>query len=199
MIRYNGFDIPTTSIDGVTYLDFNMFLLCHRNFSGRCDITYEAAKLPKNTWIKVKKYKDKRNVQYYINGKGLLDFIQRSISMVYSEKKGLVEQMLSNKMIQNMPIELYKRNEIIQLDALKDFFSVYHKKVESQVPCGQYIIDFVIDSYAIEYDENDHRSYDGVKEKERESIIINAGYKIIRISDKNSHFKNLAIVSREII
>lgn len=70
-----------------------------------------------------------------------------------------------------------------------EFYNIIHKilgkynKIEKQVHCGTYYIDFVInDTIAIEIDENGHSHYDQEKEKNRELFLRNSGYEIYRFN-----------------
>jgi hypothetical protein len=191
MINYNGLGIPIKEINNEKYVDFNYFLLAHRNYSGNCVISYEIKKLPENTWIKEKKG---RNVSYYVNGYGVLDFVQRSISMQVSLKKSIVEQLVSHGMIEDKKIMYFVRKEISFLDSLSKYMSVFNLDVGSQVRCGDYLIDFVIGKTAIEYDENDHAAYNKILEQNRSDFIKSIGFNLIRLSDKKSDIENIAIL-----
>jgi very-short-patch-repair endonuclease len=58
-----------------------------------------------------------------------------------------------------------------------------HNKIEKQVQCGKYFIDFVInDKIAIEIDENGHKDYDVLNEIKRERAIKAKGYKLLRFN-----------------
>jgi hypothetical protein len=192
MITYNGIDIPITVIKNKKYINFNYWMLCHRNFNGKCIVTYEIRKLPVGTWEVVKKG---RNVTYYVDGTGVIDFIQRSISMPITIKKDIIEQLKQDGMIDKTTcITYYARKEISFYSDLIDFMSVFGKKVLSQVICDGFLIDFVIEKYAIEYDENGHEAYNKEKEIKRAETIVKNGYKLIRVIDKNTNIKNIAII-----
>ena len=56
-----------------------------------------------------------------------------------------------------------------------------YNKIEKQVRCSNYRIDFVINNFiAIEIDENGHRGYDSEDEIKREKHIKNSGYELMR-------------------
>lgn len=58
-----------------------------------------------------------------------------------------------------------------------------YNKIEKQVKCDKYFIDFVInDNIAIEVDENGHASYNKENEIKRETMLINNGYKVFRFN-----------------
>lgn len=63
-------------------------------------------------------------------------------------------------------------------ESLKDLF-----EIQTQVYCGNYRLDFVVDdNLVIECDEFGHSNYNSTKEKIRESYIKSKGYKIIRFN-----------------
>lgn len=98
--------------------------------------------------------------------------------------------------IKHNEIKNYKfHQKMMELYTSKDFIKKYEKemsflihsifdkfhKIEEQVPCGDYYIDFVIDNkLAIECDENDHHYYDKNKEIDREKFIRKSGFEVIR-------------------
>lgn len=191
MIKINGLDLPIKVIDEKKYINFNYFLLAHRNYSGIRGMPYEIKKLPQNTWVKEKSGK---NVTYYVNGLGVLDFIQRAISMRTSQKKFLIEQLIDNQMIEKTEFMYFVRREISFLDSLSKFMGFFGYEVNHQVRCERYLIDYVIGNFAIEYDENDHLSYNNEEEKKRADFIKSKGFELIRVSDKKSDIENIAII-----
>ncbi len=54
-------------------------------------------------------------------------------------------------------------------------------------------------SFVIEYDENNHKGYDQIKEKEREMAIRQLGYDIIRIDDKLNPVESASCVYHKIM
>lgn len=63
---------------------------------------------------------------------------------------------------------------------IHSIFDKFHK-IEEQVSCGGYYIDFVIDNkLAIECDENNHCYYDKNKEIDREKFLRKSGYEVMR-------------------
>lgn len=66
----------------------------------------------------------------------------------------------------------------------------YHK-IDQQLVCGKYKIDFVIDDcIAIECDENNHSSYDKDDEIKREQYIISNGFVLFRYNTNDNNMLN---------
>ena len=66
-------------------------------------------------------------------------------------------------------------------------FDEFHK-IDEQVCCEKYKIDFVIDDYlAIECDEDGHSNYNQQEEIKREKCIISNGYKILRYDTRENN------------
>ena len=60
-----------------------------------------------------------------------------------------------------------------------------YNKIDKQVRCGEYSIDYVINNgIAIEIDENGHEAYSKENEMIRELFILNSGYKLFRYNTK---------------
>lgn len=105
--------------------------------------------------------------------------------------------------IKHNEIKNYKfHQKMMELYTSKDFIKKYEKemsflihgifdkfhKIDEQVSCGKYYIDFVIDDkLAIECDENNHSSYDKNIEKDRENFLKQNGYEIMRYNTKNNN------------
>lgn len=91
------------------------------------------------------------------------------------------------------------RSEIAFKRDLIDFCNVMGWSVECQYKMGPYFIDFLINGlYAVEYDENDHSNYDMQSEWIRDQMIQDKGFKLIRLSDKNSNATNVALIVKTI-
>ena len=72
-----------------------------------------------------------------------------------------------------------------------------YNNVESQVRCGKYKIDFVINNHiAIECDENGHSCYDLNNEIKREKYIKSQGYVVFRYDTRE---RNMLSFMAEII
>lgn len=93
------------------------------------------------------------------------------------------------------------RNEIEFIKLLKDFLDEYNIKHTQQYKVDKYRIDLYLPKLkiAIEFDENEHRYYSYEAQEYREQYIKqNLNCKFIRINDKDSYGKNLAIITKEI-
>lgn len=93
-------------------------------------------------------------------------------------------------------------NELLRLNTNQAFIKKYERelgflihsvfdefyKVEDQVLCGKYLIDFVINgNIAIECDENGHSCYNQEKEHKREEYLKRSGYSILRYDTRKNN------------
>jgi len=132
-----------------------------------------------------------RNSGSYINTNGVSEIMAFSFIMTHYDKKRIIEE-LQFKLNEKINIVAFSTTfESNFMGYLQEFFSGFGAyTLKSQIGIGHYIVDALIDdSIIVEYDENNHNSYDKQKEKERSDYLIGSGYSIIRVSDRDSvHF-----------
>lgn len=90
-------------------------------------------------------------------------------------------------------LQLYTQNDYVKKYEkelgflIHSVFDKFHK-IEEQVRCGKYLIDFVIDNtIAIECDEYGHSHYSQKKEQKREEYIKGCGYSILRYDTRKNN------------
>ena len=124
-------------------------------------------------------------------------------SLSHQEKANDFSQWLLNISNTNENIKVINsRNEIEFMRLLKDFLEEYNIKYIQQYEFEKYRIDLYLPKLkiAIEYDEEGHKYYSYESQEYREKYIKQKlGCKFIRLNDKDSYGKNIAIVSKEII
>ena len=84
---------------------------------------------------------------------------------------------------------------------LKDFLDEYNIKYIQQYKIDKYRIDLYLPELkiAIEFDEEGHKYYSYETQEYREQYIKQKlDCKFVRVNDKDSHGKNLAIIAKEI-
>ena len=121
-------------------------------------------------------------------------------SLSQQEKAYEFSQWLLN--ISNSDITVItSRNEIEFMKLLKDFLDEYNIKYIQQYKIDKYRIDLYLPELkiAIEFDEEGHKYYSYETQEYREQYIKQKlDCKFVRVNDKDSHGKNLAIIAKEI-
>lgn len=77
------------------------------------------------------------------------------------------------------------RKESVFYSTLQNFLDQHNITLQRHLYLAGYFIDCAIEKYkiAIEYDEDNHKSYDCEKELKRENILKQLGYSFIRVDD----------------
>lgn len=94
-----------------------------------------------------------------------------------------------------------KRPELLFIDKLENTLNPFNIKGHRQYSILSYRIDYYIKdlNIAIEYDENDHRSYTYERHELRQALIEKElGCKFIRVSDKYSDEYNIGLVFKNL-
>ena len=129
-----------------------------------------------------------------IKERGVLSLLQRS-RLSNTQKQELIKSLnLTEKII------LTSRKEIDFVDQLEETLKPFNLTGIRQYKIGSYKLDYYIPSLnlAIEYDENDHKSYsyeahEG-RQKEIEDILK---CRFIRVTDNNTNNFNIGLVLKE--
>ena len=199
-----GFDFPISEKNGGYWIDFRKFLELTASTIGNInlgDVNKILNKIPKEYYLKYQPISKGRNskADVFISANGIVSYLSSTYRFSHSEKLDILNQFKKLGLVSNDLVLSVSRSELSFLSDLQDFFSFFNKKVDCQVIIADYIVDFVIDSIAIEFDENDHKNYNKENEKKRDSTIKELGYKLIRVSDKNSNAYNLAIIAKAVL
>lgn len=129
----------------------------------------------------------------------VLLLIQKSKTKHIDFKNEFKNWLVKQKLISNSFI-IESRKEIEFYQILSQGLKPFNLTVETQVIDANYRLDFYIPelNIVIEYDENNHQSYDKNKERERELYIKNKYARLIRVSDKNTNSYNLGLIIKQI-
>jgi len=199
-----GFEFPIIFQNGEHLIDFRFFLRLTTSASNQLsisDINKILHRIPKEFYSKVQSTSKGRNskIDIFLTPLGIISYLSSTYRFSHSEKQDVLNQFKKLGLVSNDLILSVSRSELSFLSDLQDFFAVFGKKVNHQVTINGYVIDYTIDSFAIEFDENNHKSYSLSGEKKREEEIANYGYKLIRVSDKKPNAFNLAVVAKEVL
>jgi len=134
------------------------------------------------------KYKEENNLKtraaklavYTVDGFVRFGLMLQSNAISNQLKLYIIETNIPKKFltfIDNSHLKLQEENKFYKI--LTETFKGVGI-VKTQVKCGSYRIDFVIDNIAIECDEYGHKAYDNKKEEIREDYIVNQGYRLVR-------------------
>jgi len=198
VMRFRGVDIQTKNIGGKTMIDFRMFLFVCCNF-GSVSVSREASFLPKNSFVKVKNTMNTKKIDYFVDGVGISDFLQRSQRLDKTEKHIILNSLKYLKMVDDNIIIFSNRKE---LDFKSDLLEVLtpigiNVKYQFGIP-DVGIVDFLIGNVAIEYDEQSHDNYNKEFQEKRSKGIIDNGYDLLRLNANNSNLHNIGLVINSI-
>ena len=135
----------------------------------------------------------------------LINLIQKTSNTSIEIKEELIDWFIGIGIIPNyiIPIPISTRDESLFIDSLEDSLEGFGiPKGIKQYQVGNYRIDYYIPNLniAIEFDENNHKSYTYEQQELRELIISKElGCKFIRVSDSNSVEYNIGYVLNNII
>lgn len=193
----NNYPLNIYTINNNEYIVFNNLFYIISNF----DVFYkrnigETLKTIDKRYI----YREAERGCYsttFINQQGVIAFLQKTRRFSISEKQDIYFELRKcNFITQNITI-CNTRTEIEFASLLNDILKCKNKKLIQQkeivLDGKHYAIDMTIEgtNFAIEYDENDHKSYNQNLEIEREKAIKHLGYNLLRISSEHSHGVNL--------
>lgn len=134
-----------------------------------------------------------------INKDNCLFLIQMSKIKSSNYKNKLINWLKENNLLDNNII-ISSRKEIEFIDKLEDFLKPYNLTLIRQYSVLNYRIDAYIKelNIAIEYDEDDHKSYTYEQHEGRQKEIEKElDCKFIRVSDKFSDEYNIGYIFRE--
>lgn len=156
------------------------------------------SKISKSNYIKPT-HKGK-GLAILIKPEGLYEWICHSLSFDVNTKRILIDELKDCDLISNNLPNMSTRIELDFLSELRAFYLIYDPFIiiKHQIQISGYIVDFVINDLAIEYDEFEHKYYNKEKEVLREEMIRNEGYRVIRISNKKSNIENIALILKNI-
>lgn len=199
-IKLNGYNLLEKfhyiTIDNEIFFKSNVFILL-TNFNKQ-PMSNILSKISDENYIKPAK--NGRGSSILIRSEGLYEWICHSLSFDTSVKKKLINELKQQKLISNDLPNMSTKIELDFLEDLKKFFLFYNSsiKILYQVPISNYIVDFIINDLVIEYDEFEHKYYNKQKEELKEKNILENGYRLLRISNKNSNIENIALILKNI-
>ena len=151
-----------------------------------------------NFFIRDKESKKDKRVSRFVNLDGLRQWIEKKRNIDKRTLESFIAKIKELGIVDKDFFILPKCKEKNLSFHLQDYANHLELKLDRQVRCGNYVIDFVINNrLAIEFDENKHTQYDKKKEQERENYILQR-YKLVRINDADSIGLSLAKISKEI-
>lgn len=131
---------------------------------------------------------------WIITERGVLSLLQRS-RLRDTQKQELIKEFnLSDKFV------LTSREEIEFIDQLEETLKPFNLIGIRQYKINSYMIDYYIPSLnlAIEYDENDHKSYSYEAHEGRQKEIEDTlKCRFIRVTDNNTNNFNIGLVLKE--
>jgi very-short-patch-repair endonuclease len=127
----------------------------------------------------------------YLNGDGVYQWVTKTRALLKTEKDDVINMLNSLQDKKTYTKEFSSSSEAMFISHLYDCAKELGFNIDRQVKCGKYSIDCVIDNIAIEYNENDHRTYNCLDEKERYDYIKNKGYTLVLCSSDDSFGKNI--------
>ena len=185
-------------IDGKVYFSVRVFSFYKRNLN-KVSASSVRKKVSKNNYIVVDSQKG--GIKYLFSAMAVYEWINMSL-FTSSEKNTYIKELKDLGLIDCSLSAECTRTELMFLGDLQDFIAIYDPelKVSTQVNISDgIVVDAVIgDKIIIEYDENNHLYYNKEQEAMRDFTLKRLGYNIIRISDKESNIKNIALICKKI-
>ncbi len=189
--------LVTYKDNNTIYFAFDMlsFMFCDKN--GGINYTMERSGIDScNFYIREREDKKDKRITRFVNIDGLIQWLIK--------KRNLNKKTFDDFLVKAKEVGILKKDFFMPLGCkekefsflLQDYANYLGLKLERQIGCGDYLIDFVInDKLAIEFDENNYLRYDKEKELEREKYI-NQYYDLVRISDTDSAGLALAKITK---
>lgn len=196
MSTFNSISInPIKIIEGKEYYSFRKVLFAY-TFNTNITLSNERKKISACNIIK-------RGVgranPTLINIDGVVEWISFRHNISSIQKKQWITELIEQKLIAPITIPIFTRKENEFMDNLKLFLAQLNIDIKLQYSICDYIVDGFIDNkYVIEFDENDHKSYDKTNESKRTKDIEGLGYTIIRVSDNNTLGYNIGYIAKHI-
>lgn len=142
----------------------------------------------------------KNRCRWFINSEGLTRYFSLSRSIPLPKIKECIGIFNAN----GFNVSLQKTSKEYEFgNDLENILNVFDVKIERQkkfsLSYGVVFVDFFINKHlCVEYDENNHLSYDKEKENQRERELKQMGFDFLRVTDKNSNTENIAIILKEL-
>lgn len=195
MIKLNGFSLESISTSSGESVLFKKFFSICFDFMTVTNITKELRNVSS---VNVTKTSGGRHTKTYINGRGVVEYLSKTTRISNSAKQEIIRE-LNYQGVCDMVTVFNTRKEIDFFSELSDFLLGFNIKITTQKEVEGYVVDCVVDGkmIAIEYDEDSHVSYSKEKEEKREALIRSNGYRVVRVSDKESNGANMAKVWME--
>lgn len=195
--KVNGVPVFYYIIDGQPMFYYKNTFMAYLHL--RSPSTNELLKIEKSE-IKKGKYADKKD-KTYISALGLYQWINHSIRFSAHEKRMYINELANAGFIdKSLPCFSTTKENTFFSNLIECLLTLSPKlEIIRQFGVGKYAVDCLLDGrFVIEFDENNHKSYNKELEKQREDFIINNGYKIIRVKDSDSIGKNIGLILKQI-
>lgn len=193
MIKLKGYNIDSKTESGETFILFKTFFSVVFDF---LPLTNQSKELRNVSKANILAISGGRHRKTYVSFCGVIEYLQKTTRISVTDKQAILKSLSDQGMGEFTPV-FNTRKEIVFFDELKDYLSAkkYKGEIKTQQSVSDYVVDAIIGGLIVEYDEDCHISYDKEAEDIRSKYLLSSGFKLVRVSDKNSNGFNIGVVS----